>query len=86
MVRFSLSQLKSNRKRGFHNKLPTGSQWKVTHIGQKTDSSPENDVNKLGVSKDSEFEDNVEEVDYLDSYESYSPSDDFKGTQILLYF
>lgn len=71
LVRFALSQLNSNRKSGFHNMFPTGSQWKVAHIGQKTHSSPENDV-KEGVSEEADSE----EVDYLDSYKS-SPWDGY---------
>lgn len=85
LIAFALYQLKSNRKSGLHRKLPTkpGRRWAITFIGQKTDSySTENDVKK-GISEDSEFEGNIEEVDdYLNSYES-SPTDDYEGTQLL---
>ena len=88
MIGFALSQLKSNRKSGLHSKLPTkhGRRWTITFLGQKTDSSPEDDVEDEGsVSEKSESEENVkEEEDHLDSNES-SLSDDTEGTSTWLH-
>ena len=83
LIGFALSQLKSNRKNGLHNKLPTkpGSRWTITFIGQKSDSQPENDVKEGSVSEqdESESKENVEDgEDHWDSYES-SFSDDNAG-------
>ena len=90
MIGFALSQLKSNRKSGLHSKLPIkhGRRWAITYIGQKTDSSPEDDVkdDEGSVSEESEAEGKVEEEeDHWDSYES-SLSKDNEGTQTWLHF
>ena len=84
MIHFALGQLKSNRKSVFLKKLPTkpGSRWTITINGQKTDSSPEDDVKEV-VSEDSESEGNVDDDDSFDDDISYgsSSSDDSDGTQ-----
>ncbi len=83
LICFALNQLKSNKKKGLHSKLPTkpGSRWTIIYNGQKTDSSSEDDVEDEGsVSEKSESEGKVEEGEgHWDSYES-SLSEDNEGT------
>jgi len=91
LIRFAINQLKSKRKLSrLQSKLPTkpGSRWTITFLGQKTDSSPEDDVEDEGPvsAVESESEEKVEEAeDHWDSYES-SLSDDNEGTHILHHF
>lgn len=86
LIGFTLGQLKSYRKSGFHNRWSPkpGRGWTITSIREKNDYSLEDNLKEH--TEESESRDNIEEEnDYFDDHSGSfsiisSSSDDNDGT------